>query len=118
MNANRQHFHLLVLVSYLRIVHTGFSLWCHQMQSQCDCFLRAQTACSLSKELVLILQHKDPVKYQGQKEGTLWTLCFKHTMLLIVSYVLMFPHNLFDFLKNKTSPLSLSVFYYIAGTYY
>lgn len=50
-----------------RIIHTGFSLWCHQRQRRCGCFWKAQTAWSLPGELVLILEHKGPEKYRGQK---------------------------------------------------
>lgn len=47
------------------------------MQLQYDCFWKAQTACSLSKELVLILRHKDPVEYQGEKEEMMGSILLK-----------------------------------------
>lgn len=89
------------------------------MQLQCDCFLRAQTACSLSKKQVLILQHKDPVKHQGEKERLRAPL-FKNIMLLsncFLYFSLMYSHNL-KFLKNKNFLLFISIFYHVVGTYY
>lgn len=67
------------------------------MQLQCDCFSKAQTVCSLSGELVPILQHKEPVKYQGEKEQRFWTPFFKNVMLLPNGFLylsLMFLQNL------------------------
>ena len=68
------------------------------MQLQCDYFLKAQTVCSLSGELVLILLHKDPVKYQGEKKQRLQTPLFKMYVMLLSNGFLyfssMFSHNL------------------------